>query len=240
MHLNKNCATNDIHLFSTNNIRFILLFIYPCWAVPWLSLSVAGLSPWKSEFNPRPGQLGFVVDKVALGQVLLWVIRFTLVNIIPPNALYSFIPSFIHSFSHSLTSKRRLYNCSITTSWDNIKKLETASDCRLPFARTQVFQDMTSCRMVNSRDLNEPVPYIIGRSLWSTLLQITTTVFSHALHELNRHCDSGEKHVQKIHYLFIQPNQMSSFSNTDVHTLSLYVTTVWKCFRFLTCLENNY
>jgi len=71
MHSNKNCATYDTYLFSINSIRLILLFIYPCWAVPWLRLLVAGLSPWRSEFNPRPGQLGFVVDKMALGQVLL-------------------------------------------------------------------------------------------------------------------------------------------------------------------------
>jgi hypothetical protein len=33
---------------------------------------------------PRSVHVGFVVDKVALGQVFLWVLRFFPVNIIPP------------------------------------------------------------------------------------------------------------------------------------------------------------
>ena len=39
-------------------------------AVPWLRRSVAGLSPWMPGFDPRSVHVGFVVDKVALGQVL--------------------------------------------------------------------------------------------------------------------------------------------------------------------------
>jgi hypothetical protein len=40
------------------------------WAVPWLRRLVVGLSPRRSEFNPGSVHVGFVVDKVALGQVL--------------------------------------------------------------------------------------------------------------------------------------------------------------------------
>jgi hypothetical protein len=36
--------------------------------VPWLSRSVAGISPQKSGFDPRPVRVEYVVDKVA-GQV---------------------------------------------------------------------------------------------------------------------------------------------------------------------------
>jgi hypothetical protein len=47
----------------------------------WLRSLVAGLSP------RRPGSIhvGFVVDKVAPGQVFLRVLRFSPVNIIPPS-----------------------------------------------------------------------------------------------------------------------------------------------------------
>jgi hypothetical protein len=37
-------------------------------AVPWLRQFVAGLSPRRPEFDPRSVHLGFMVDKLALGQ----------------------------------------------------------------------------------------------------------------------------------------------------------------------------
>jgi hypothetical protein len=40
-------------------------------AVPWLRRLVAGLSPRRPGFNPGSVHMGFVVDKVALGQVFL-------------------------------------------------------------------------------------------------------------------------------------------------------------------------
>jgi hypothetical protein len=44
--------------------------------VPWLRRLVAGLSPRRPGFVPRSLYVGFVVDKVALGQALLRVILF--------------------------------------------------------------------------------------------------------------------------------------------------------------------
>jgi hypothetical protein len=49
-------------------------------AVPWLRRLVAGLSPRR----PASVHVGFVVDKVALGQVFLRVLRIFPVNFIPP------------------------------------------------------------------------------------------------------------------------------------------------------------
>jgi acyl-CoA thioesterase len=46
---------------------------------------VAGLSPWRPGFVPRSIHVGFVVDKVALGQVFLRVLRFSCQYIIPPS-----------------------------------------------------------------------------------------------------------------------------------------------------------
>jgi hypothetical protein len=53
--------------------------------VPWLRSLVAGLSPRRPGFTPGSIHVGFVVEKVALGQVFLWVLRFSPVIIIPPS-----------------------------------------------------------------------------------------------------------------------------------------------------------
>jgi hypothetical protein len=50
-------------------------------AVPWLRSLVAGLSPRRPGFAPGSIRVGFVVDKVALGQVCLRVLRFSPVSI---------------------------------------------------------------------------------------------------------------------------------------------------------------
>jgi hypothetical protein len=52
--------------------------------VPWLRRLVAGLSPRKPGFDPGSVHVGFVVHKVALGQVFLRALRFFPVNFIPP------------------------------------------------------------------------------------------------------------------------------------------------------------
>jgi hypothetical protein len=51
-------------------------------AVPWLRRLVAGLPPRRPGFDPGV-HVGFVLDKVALGQVFPRVLRFVPVNIIP-------------------------------------------------------------------------------------------------------------------------------------------------------------
>jgi hypothetical protein len=53
-------------------------------AVPWLRRLAAGLPPGRPGFDPGPVHVGFVVDKVALGQVFPRVLRFSPVNFIPP------------------------------------------------------------------------------------------------------------------------------------------------------------
>jgi branched-subunit amino acid transport protein len=49
--------------------------------MPWLEWLVAGLSPRRPGFAARSVHVGFVVDKVALGQVFLRVLRFSPVSI---------------------------------------------------------------------------------------------------------------------------------------------------------------
>jgi hypothetical protein len=51
-------------------------------AVPWLKSLIAGLSPRRSRFAPGSIHVGFVVEKVALGQGFLRVLRFSPVNIL--------------------------------------------------------------------------------------------------------------------------------------------------------------
>jgi hypothetical protein len=59
------------------------------WAVPWLRRLIAGLSPRRPGFDSGSVHVGFVVDKVALGQVFLRVLRFSPVSFIPPVLHYT-------------------------------------------------------------------------------------------------------------------------------------------------------
>jgi hypothetical protein len=52
-------------------------------AVPWLRRLVTGLSPHRPGFDPGSVHVGFLVDKVALGQVFPRVLPF------PPCQLHS-------------------------------------------------------------------------------------------------------------------------------------------------------
>ena len=52
-------------------------------AVPWLRRLVAGLSSRRPGFDPGSVRVGFVVDKVALGQVFPRLLRFSPVNFTP-------------------------------------------------------------------------------------------------------------------------------------------------------------
>jgi hypothetical protein len=53
-------------------------------AVPWLSRLVAGFPPWRPGFDPGSVHVGFMVDKVAVGQVFPRVLWFSPVSFIPP------------------------------------------------------------------------------------------------------------------------------------------------------------
>jgi hypothetical protein len=50
-----------------------------------MAQAVSCLSPRSPEFAPGSVHVGFVVDKVALGQVFLLVLRLSTVSIIPPS-----------------------------------------------------------------------------------------------------------------------------------------------------------
>jgi hypothetical protein len=54
------------------------------WAVPWLRLIVAGLSQQCFVFDPRPVRVSFVVEKVALGKVLVHVFALYPLSVNPP------------------------------------------------------------------------------------------------------------------------------------------------------------
>jgi hypothetical protein len=58
-------------------------------AVPWLRQLVAGLSPRRPGFDPGSFNVGFVVDRLALGQVFPRVLRFSPVSFIPPVLHYT-------------------------------------------------------------------------------------------------------------------------------------------------------
>jgi hypothetical protein len=72
-------------------------FISMSTAVPWLRRLVSGLSLRGVGVSSRPVAVRFVVDEVALGQVLLRVLRFSLVITIPPGLLTKSITDAIQS-----------------------------------------------------------------------------------------------------------------------------------------------
>jgi hypothetical protein len=54
------------YVYFVNTLHRVITFNK---AVPWLRRLVAGLPPRRPGFNPEPVHVGFVLDKVALGQV---------------------------------------------------------------------------------------------------------------------------------------------------------------------------
>jgi hypothetical protein len=69
----------DRHLILTKDIVVTYQLV-----VPWLRRFVAGFSPRRAGFDPGSVHVGFVVDKVTLGQVFPRVLPFSPVNFIPP------------------------------------------------------------------------------------------------------------------------------------------------------------
>jgi hypothetical protein len=59
--------------------------------MPWLRRLVTGLPPRRSGFAPGSVHVGFVVDRVAMGQVFLAVLRFFPVSIIITPGLHTHI-----------------------------------------------------------------------------------------------------------------------------------------------------
>jgi hypothetical protein len=71
-------------------------------AVPWLRRLVVGLSPRRPGFAPGSIHVGFVVDKLVLGQVFLRVLRFSPVNISfhrrSPNSYHLGDEQYVHQW----------------------------------------------------------------------------------------------------------------------------------------------
>jgi hypothetical protein len=73
----RRCSLLGSKLLCTNSAWLVSV----CGAVPCLKRLIAGLSPRRLGFAPGSIHVGFVVDKVALRQVFLRVLRFSPVNI---------------------------------------------------------------------------------------------------------------------------------------------------------------
>ena len=67
--------------------------------MPCIRRIVAGVSPRRAGFDPKPVNVGFVVDKVAVEQVLLPVFQCFPVRIIPP-ALRARSSPTLHNPTH--------------------------------------------------------------------------------------------------------------------------------------------
>jgi hypothetical protein len=96
--------TQSTPKFMKKQLQIIIIII--SWAVPWLTQLVAGLTPRRFKFGSKPIQLGFLMDKLELGQVPARVLRFSA----------SVIPSTIHTYSFTH------HRCSLILVTDGIVK----------------------------------------------------------------------------------------------------------------------
>jgi hypothetical protein len=62
----------------------------PTLTLPWIRLLFTGLSLQMPEFAPGTARVRFVEDKMALGQVRLWVLPFSLPVSLHPRSTYSY------------------------------------------------------------------------------------------------------------------------------------------------------
>jgi hypothetical protein len=76
------CDTENVCKVTKKNSIFVRKCIV-FWAVPWVRRLDASLLPLGTGFDSGSLHVGFVVDKVALGQVFPQVLRFSPVNLIP-------------------------------------------------------------------------------------------------------------------------------------------------------------
>ena len=73
---------------SINHLNSHCYYVHYHRAVSWLRRLVAVLPTRRPEFDPASVDVGFLVDKVALGQVFPHVLRFSPFNFIPPVLCY--------------------------------------------------------------------------------------------------------------------------------------------------------
>jgi hypothetical protein len=74
-----NCSTFCEDSLCTGGLKRLLLHEMGLYvAVPQLRRSVAGFPQWRPGFEPRSGHVGFMIDKIALGQVFSEVLRLPL------------------------------------------------------------------------------------------------------------------------------------------------------------------
>jgi hypothetical protein len=96
-------------------------------AVLWLRRLVAGLLQRKPGFDPGSVIVGFVVDKVALGQVYPGVLRFFPVSFIPPVLHYTEIRRKLIIFITGLHSKPQGCGASVASAAGPLTK-ETSNN----------------------------------------------------------------------------------------------------------------
>jgi hypothetical protein len=83
--------------------------------MPWLSRLVAGLPPRRPGIDPGSVHVGFVLDKVALGDVFPRVLHFYPINFIPPVLHYTEKPKKLIIFITGLHHKPQGGGASVTS-----------------------------------------------------------------------------------------------------------------------------
>ena len=92
-------------------------------SVPWLRCLVAGLSPFRSTFIPRPVHVGYVVAGMTLQQVFQRVLPSSPVSIIPPML-------HVLSFIHQCYVMSAICSVVKQHTWKSLKETQELTNCR--------------------------------------------------------------------------------------------------------------
>jgi hypothetical protein len=160
--------------------------------VPWIRWLIAGLSQRGPAFNPKPGHVGPVVHKVAMGQVLLLLLRLFPVSIILLLRLspVSIIPSFgPYSFLHlSLT----LHNLSNRQTFNNTfknKRICSCLICRRKQKQSSERSHFKKSQTMNKSNTDNSMFYSADTVMASCI--ILSGVLLHTLHIMVTACRDG-------------------------------------------------
>jgi hypothetical protein len=112
--------------------------------VPWLRRLIVGLSPRKPRFDPGSVHVEFVVDKVALGQVFLRVLRFFPANFILPvlHYLEKTKKRRLFIFTIELHNKPQGCGASVASAAGSFTKKKFSRSLNLSPSRTTIFMSV--------------------------------------------------------------------------------------------------
>jgi len=109
MHGQQSIKFDHFHLFFYTNVQCTLLILLPTLLTHLIILiytyntrlaikTTDGFPPWRPTFSPRPVHVGFVVDKVAMGQIFYEYFSFPLSVSFHQCSILIYLSPMLHNF----------------------------------------------------------------------------------------------------------------------------------------------